>query len=70
MNAVLKKMSRADKLRTMEALWPDIASDEGKYESPSRHFDVLDKTEHDIRTGRTKFIDWEAAKKSIRRRVL
>jgi Putative addiction module component len=68
-NAVLKKMSRADKLRAMEDLWSDLTRDEGKYASPSWHFGVLEKTEQDIQAGRTKFIDWEEAKKSIRRRA-
>lgn len=69
MNAVIKKMSRADKLRTMEELWVDLTRDEGKFTSPSWHFDVLRETEQDIRDGRTKFVDWEEAKKSIRRRA-
>ena len=69
MNALLKKMSRADKLRTMEALWSDLTRDDGKYSSPSWHFEVLEKTEQDIRAGRSQFVDWEEAKKSIRRRA-
>ena len=69
MNAALKKASRVDKLRTMEELWSDLTFGEGKYASPSWHFDVLAKTEQDILAGRTKFIDWEDAKKLIRRRA-
>lgn len=69
MNAVLKKMSRANKLRVMEELWSDLGSDEGKFSSPSWHFDELQRAEEDIRAGRTKFIDWEQAKKNIRRRA-
>lgn len=69
MNAVLKKMSRADKLRVMEELWSDLTSNEGKFPSPSWHFDELHRTEEDIRSGRTKFMEWEQAKKAIRRRA-
>ena len=69
MNAILKKMSRLEKLRTMEALWSDLTRDEGKYASPSWHFEVLEQTEREIRAGRAKFVDWESAKKSIRRRA-
>jgi hypothetical protein len=30
----LKEMSRAEKLRIMEAIWNDLASDESSFESP------------------------------------
>lgn len=69
MNAVIKKMTRAEKLRTMEALWSDITRDESKYASPSWHFDELVRTEQEVRAGSVKFVDWETAKKSIRRRA-
>ena len=69
MNAVLKKMSRADKLRTMEELWIDLTSDQSKYPSPSWHFDELAKTEQAVTSGKMKFVDWEKAKQSIRRRA-
>ena len=69
MNAVLKKMSRADKLRTMEELWTDLTRDQSKYPSPSWHFDELSRTEQAIEAGQMKFVDWEKAKQSIRRRA-
>lgn len=69
MSVVLKKMSRAEKLRTMEALWSDLTGSEGKYASPSWHFDELGRTEQDIRSGKMKFSPWEKAKQSIRRRA-
>jgi len=68
-NAVLKKMSRADKLRTMEELWIDLTRDQSKYASPSWHFEELAKTEQAIDSGHMKFVDWEKAKQSIRRRA-
>ncbi len=67
--AVLKKMSRADKLRTMEELWIDLTRDQSKYASPSWHFDELTRTEQAFESGQMKFIDWEKAKQSIRRRT-
>ena len=69
MNAVIKKMSRTEKLRTMEALWADLTKDEDKYASPSWHIDELVRTENNIRSGRVKFVTWETAKVSIRRRA-
>jgi Putative addiction module component len=69
LNAAIKKMSRSEKLRAMEELWTDLTRDEGKYSSPAWHFEVLDKTEREIRAGRVRFINWEAAKSAIRRRA-
>jgi hypothetical protein len=67
MNAVIKKMSRAEKLRTMEDLWSDLTRNEGKFASPSWHFDELARTEREVKSGKVKFIAWEAARRSIRR---
>ena len=65
----IQQMSWEEKLRAMEELWADLTRDDAKYASPSWHFDELKRTEQDIRAGRIKFIDWETAKKSIRRRA-
>jgi hypothetical protein len=69
MNAVLKKMSRTQKLRAMEELWSDLTRDESKYNSPSWHFDELARTEQAIKSGEVKSIGWDAAKKSMRRKA-
>jgi len=50
-NAILKKMSRADKLRTMEELWIDLTRDQSKYASPSWHFEELTKAEQKFSRG-------------------
>jgi hypothetical protein len=52
----------------MESLWVDHTPDEKNYESPSWHQDVLKHTESRVREGKTDFVDWEAAKKDMRRR--
>lgn len=65
----LKRMSKADKLRVMEAIWADLAADEQGFESPSWHATALKETEELVKTGRAKFLDWEEAKKVIRRKV-
>jgi hypothetical protein len=53
----------------MESLWVDLTRDEINYESPSWHEDVLKHTESLVREGKTDFVDWEAAKKDLRRRL-
>ncbi|HKQ83859.1 MAG TPA: addiction module protein [Steroidobacteraceae bacterium] len=67
MNLPLKRMTKVEKLRTMEELWIDITRDEAGYVSPSWHFDELRRTAAGIRSGAVKFTDWEVAKKSLRR---
>jgi N-acetyl-beta-hexosaminidase len=65
----LKKMSRTDKLRAMEALWSDLSRDEDKFESPAWHADALRAAEREIETGKAAFSDWDDVKKRLRRRA-
>jgi hypothetical protein len=65
----LKKMSRDEKLRAMEALWADLSQDEDAFESPAWHEEALLEAEHAVKTGKARFSDWEEAKKRIRRKA-
>jgi hypothetical protein len=65
----LEKMSRADKLREMEALWADLSGDADKLNSPAWHHDALRETERLVEQGKAKFSDWESAKRRIRRKI-
>ncbi len=65
----LKEMSRAEKLRIMEAIWNDLASDESSFESPEWHSDALQSAEQSVKSGKAKFSDWELAKQRIRRKA-
>jgi broad specificity phosphatase PhoE len=65
----LKKMSRDEKLRAMEALWADLSQDEAHVESPAWHEQALREAERAVKTGKAKFSDWEQAKKRIRRKA-
>ena len=65
----LKKMSRDEKLRAMEALWADLSQDEDAFESPAWHEQALREAEHAVKTGKARFSDWEEAKKRIRRKA-
>ena len=40
----IKRMSRADKLRAMEALWADLSQDETRMGSPDWHAEALRET--------------------------
>ena len=65
----LKKMSRDEKLRAMEALWADLSLDEDQFESPAWHEEALRDAERAGKAGKAKFSDWEEAKKRLRRKT-
>lgn len=65
----LNKMSRAEKLMAMEALWADLSRDESKVESPAWHAEELKETEKLVKSGQAKFSDWKEAKVRIRRKA-
>jgi hypothetical protein len=58
----LEKMTLAEKLQAMEALWVDLSRDD-KFESPAWHGEVLKE-----RSGQRDFVDWEKAKEQLRAR--
>jgi hypothetical protein len=62
----LDKMTTAEKLRAMEALWADLSRNEVQIESPAWHEDVLHDRKADFKSGKESFIDWETAKKQLR----
>jgi Putative addiction module component len=65
----LKKMSRDEKLRAMEALWADLSRNEDRFESPAWHEQALREAERAVKNGKAQFSDWEEAKKRIRRKA-
>lgn len=65
----LKKMSRADKLRAMEALWADLSQTDSDIKSPAWHRDELRKAERAVKSGKAKFSDWDQAKARIRKQT-
>ncbi len=65
----IKRMSRADKLRAMEALWADLAEDETRMDSPAWHAEALRETERLVRQGKARISDWQEAKRRIHRKA-
>lgn len=61
----LDKMTVAEKLEVMEALWNDLSQNSEDVSSPEWHEDVLMKREQAIKNGEEKFSDWEIAKDKI-----
>ena len=65
----IKQLSRAEKLRVMEAIWEDLSSEDQSIQSPAWHESVLKETEQRVQAGQEKILDWKEAKKELRQRV-
>lgn len=63
----IQNLSRKEKIRLMEAIWADLSKEE-ELESPEWHREALRETEERLASGEEKLIDWEAAKKELRKR--
>jgi hypothetical protein len=64
----IEKMSRAEKLQTMEAIWADLAKADTGVTSPAWHQDALRETEARVTAGQERIADWETAKRELRKR--
>jgi hypothetical protein len=65
----LKEMSIQDKISTMESIWEDLCRNAGDIASPEWHKEVLEEREKNLKSGADSFIDWEVAKRSIRKKI-
>jgi len=63
----LDKMTIADKMRAMEALWDDLCRRADGISSPTWHHDVLKEREQGVLSGEASFCEWDTAKKRIRK---
>ena len=66
--AELRKLPSSEKLKIVEALRSDLASDDEAFVSPAWHEKELRKTESEFAAGRIEVLDWDAAKKELRKR--
>ncbi|MCX6880000.1 MAG: addiction module protein [Verrucomicrobia bacterium] len=61
------RLPRVEKLRLMEALWDDLSHEGVEVDSPSWHEAVLRETEQRVVSGEEAPLDWDAAKRHLRR---
>ena len=54
----------------MEALWADLIEGQQEFESALWHGEVLRETEKKYAAGEIETLDWEAAKKELRARLI
>ena len=64
----IQQLPRSEKLKLMEALWDQLSRPDTAYESPAWHAQELHETEQRLAQGQEKVLDWDAAKKELRRR--
>ncbi len=62
----IKKMSRAERLATMEARWDSLIEEESEIESPDWHRDILEERKRKIESGKAEFISLEKLRASRR----
>jgi hypothetical protein len=63
----VRKLPRAEKLRLMETLWEELSRSEDEFESPAWHARELAETERRLAQGKEEILDWETAKKNLRK---
>jgi hypothetical protein len=61
-------MSRNEKLKLMELLWDQLSRPDEAFESPAWHAKELAATEQRLAEGKEHVMDWDMAKKELRRR--
>jgi len=66
--AELRKLPRSEKLKIIEVLWGDLAAEEELFESPGWHEAELKKTADHYAAGQVEAMDWEEAKRELRKR--
>ena len=65
----LHEMTIKEKLAVMESLWEDLSRSPDSIESPERHKTILEQRSEEVAGGTTQFVDWEAAKAEIRKKL-
>lgn len=66
--AELRQLPPAEKLKIIEALWSDLAQKDELVTSPDWHKEELGSTENEFDAGKIESVDWQEAKKELRRR--
>ena len=64
----IKHLTRDEKLKTMEALWEALSTEEELLTSPAWHKAILRETEADFSAEKEEVLDWGQAKKALRKR--
>ncbi len=63
----IHQLSNIEKIKVMEFLWEELTVEDDKYYSPKWHEDALRETERLVAEGKEKAIDWNEAKRLLRK---
>ena len=63
----IKQLTHKEKLMTMEAIWDDLSASQEGIESPEWQQDALRETEARAAAGMEEPMDWEVAKRQLRK---
>lgn len=66
--AELRKLPNDEKLKIIEVLWSDLAAADEEFASPAWHAEELRKTEAGFAAGQIEVVEWEEAKRELRKR--
>lgn len=64
---LVMQLPRPEKLRLMESLWVDLSQAGDGVDSPGWHEVVLRETEGRMESGEEQVLDWDEAKRRLRR---
>jgi 3-hydroxymyristoyl/3-hydroxydecanoyl-(acyl carrier protein) dehydratase len=64
--AELRQLPAHKKLKIVETLWGDLATDEASFSSPVWPGDELKRTEVELAASRIEIMAWDEAKKALR----
>jgi len=62
----IRKMSRTERLATIEALWDSLVDEEAEIQSPDWHRDILEERKRRIEGGTAEFISLQKLRESRR----
>jgi len=65
----LHEMTIKEKLAVMESLWEDLSRSPDSIESPEWHKEILEQRSERVEEKTSRFVDWEAAKAEIRKKI-
>ena len=65
--ADIENMTTEQKLEAMEALWEEISKEQPAPDSPAWHESALEETRSRFVAGSEDSVDWEEAKRRLRR---
>jgi putative addiction module component (TIGR02574 family) len=68
MNSIeISKMSRIERLQTMEEIWDSLIHEDSEIESPDWHLGIIERRKRDIKEGKANFLSIEEVKSNHHR---